>query len=153
MAICIGIIRIAVVREAIAVGPGMLTIVGAVATAELGEAAVPVDVEDLRCVVGILIRQLQDVPGIGRRRRIGIPGVIVDHHVQRATQGQGRRRIHGVIVAGGWGTPRHQWYEKYNGCQKNRSHSCDLNPLKAGMQPVRNGAFRLPSLTRVASEE
>jgi hypothetical protein len=74
----------AVAGEAVALRPGVLALVAAGGAADLGEGRVAVDVEDGGWVEGLLVRQLEDLPGeVGR---VGDPLVVVDDRVERGAE-------------------------------------------------------------------
>ena len=61
----IGVGDVAGTGKTVAVGPGVLSIVGAHAAAEFREGPVLVEVQNRVRTHGVFIRRLQDVPGIG----------------------------------------------------------------------------------------
>ena len=67
MGVGVGVVVGAVVGEAVGLRPDVLAVVGADAARDLGVAGVLVEVDDVAGIVRILVRQVDDVPGVGDR--------------------------------------------------------------------------------------
>jgi len=86
VAVGVGVVSAVVIGETVRFGPRVLALVCSGSTGTLGVASVLVYVEDIVRIVGILVGQVEDIPGIDRRRGVRVEGVIVDHIVQSQSQ-------------------------------------------------------------------
>ncbi len=101
MAVGVGQVRGAIVREAVAVGPRVLAVVGPGAAADLHVGRVLVHVDDVGGVQRILVGQVEHVPGVGGRGRIRDLDVAgPDDGMHRGAQRGAGRGVDAVVIAG-----------------------------------------------------
>ena len=79
----VGIVGRAIVGKTVGLRPTMLPVVGTDPAGDLRVAGVPIDIEDIPRVVGVLVRHIENVPGVGGRGGVGEAGVVVDDLVER----------------------------------------------------------------------
>ncbi len=132
VAVGVGIVVRVVVGKAVRLGPGVLAVVGAGAAGDLGVAGVLVDVDDVGGVVGILVRQIEDVPRVGGGGGIGKPHVVVDDVVERQPQAGRVGGVHRVVVAGGW-------LRRQRGCSEQQADGDERDAPDRQHPPPRGG--------------
>ena len=93
---------VAVVGKAVGLRPGVLAVpAGPLGVVALRNAGVLVDGADIVGVPRVLMRGLEDVPGVGGGRGVGEAGVVVDDLVQRRVERGPAETDRGVVVPGG----------------------------------------------------
>ena len=82
MGIGVGVIAAVIVRESVALGPGVLAVIGARTAGYFGVAGVLVNVQNIPRIERILIGRIDNIPDISRGGGIGKAGVVIDNVVQ-----------------------------------------------------------------------
>ena len=123
MRIRIGVIGRAIGGKSVGFRPTVLTVIQVIAAALLEVACVSVDGDHVAGQVGVLISNLEDIPGICSGGRVRIAGVVVDDVMQGGPQRGGIAGIGRAVVA-----------RRYLGAghigERHRHHNDDAEPQK-----------------------